>query len=81
MGDRQELQIESAERAEGVVVREIFQTDGEFPPKFQEPGWQSIVDTCRRHVEARTGGVNRGTTACGSGSSAISTRSAAGGYI
>ena len=52
LGDR-EVRVEFAERADGVLVRETFDAEDQYPAEFQRAGWQSILDNFRRYVEAR----------------------------
>jgi len=51
LGDR-EVRVEFAERADGVLVRETFDAEDQYPADFQRAGWQSILDNFRRYVEA-----------------------------
>jgi len=53
LGDGREVQVEFAEREDGVLVRETFDAEAQNPPDFQRAGWQSILDNFRRYVEAR----------------------------
>jgi uncharacterized protein YndB with AHSA1/START domain len=53
MSDGREVQIEFAERADGVLVKETFETENENPPQVQRQGWQAILDNFARHVEAK----------------------------
>ena len=53
MSDGREVQIEFAERADGVLVKETFETENENPPEVQRQGWQAILDNFARHVEAK----------------------------
>lgn len=53
MDDGREVQVELAEREDGVLVRETFDAESQNPPDFQRAGWQSILDNFRRYVEAR----------------------------
>ncbi|HEY0674180.1 MAG TPA: SRPBCC family protein [Longimicrobiales bacterium] len=54
MSDGREVQVGFAERADGVVVTETFETENENPPELQRQGWQAILDNFRRHVEAKS---------------------------
>lgn len=53
MSDGREVQIEFAERADGVLVKETFDTENENPPEVQRQGWQAILDNFARHVETK----------------------------
>ena len=54
MGDGREVKVEFVPRADGVVVKETFDTESENPPEVQRQGWQAILDNFARHVEAKT---------------------------
>ena len=53
MEDGREVRVEFVEEPEGVVVRETFDAETENPPELQRQGWQAILDSFRRHVEAK----------------------------
>jgi uncharacterized protein YndB with AHSA1/START domain len=53
MSDGREVQIEFAERADGVLVKETFDTENENPPEVQRQGWQAILNNFARHVETK----------------------------
>jgi len=53
MSDGREVKVEFVERADGVLVRETFDAEGENPPEVQRQGWQSILDRFGRHVERK----------------------------
>ena|SRR5687768_12987019 len=53
MADGREVRVEFVERADGVVVKETFDTETENPPELQRQGWQAILDNFGRHVEAK----------------------------
>lgn len=53
MSDGREVQVEFADRSEGVLVKETFDAETENPPELQRQGWQAILDNFRRHVEAK----------------------------
>ena len=55
MDDGREVQVEFAERAGGVLVKETFDPENENPLDVQRGGWQAILDSFRRHVEANGG--------------------------
>ena len=53
MGDGREVKVEFSERAGGVHVKETFDAETENPPELQRQGWQAILDSFCRHVEAK----------------------------
>ena len=53
ISDGREVEVEFIERAGDVLVRETFDTETENPPELQRTGWQAILDSFRRHVEAK----------------------------
>ena len=53
MSDGREVQVELAERPEGVLVKETFDAETENPPELQRQGWQAILDNFGRYVEAK----------------------------
>ncbi len=53
MSDGREVEVEFVERAGGVLVTETFETESENPPELQRQGWQAILDSFGRHVEAK----------------------------
>ena len=53
MSDGREVEIEFSEVPGGVQVRETFDAETENSPELQRAGWQSILDSFRRHVEAK----------------------------
>ena len=52
MSDGREVDVEFTEQADGVLVRETFDPETENSPELQRAGWQAIMDSFRRHVEA-----------------------------
>lgn len=46
------LLVEFSQTPEGVLVRETFEADEVYPAEFQRQGWQAILDSFARHVEA-----------------------------
>src|SRR5688572_5632072 len=56
MSDGRAVKVEFVERADGVVVKETFDTETENPPELQRQGWQAILDNFGRHVEAKDKG-------------------------
>ena len=52
MSDGREVRVEFVERAGGVLVKETFDPENENPPELQRQGWQAILDSFGRHVEA-----------------------------
>jgi uncharacterized protein YndB with AHSA1/START domain len=53
MSDGREVTVEFVEESGGVLVRETFDAENEFPPEMQRQGWQAILDNFARHVEAK----------------------------
>jgi uncharacterized protein YndB with AHSA1/START domain len=53
MADDREVQIEFVERKDGVLVKETFDTENENPVEMQRQGWQAILNSFGRHVEAK----------------------------
>ena len=53
MSDGREVEVEFSEVPGGVQVRETFDAETENSPELQRAGWQSILDSFRRHVEAK----------------------------
>jgi uncharacterized protein YndB with AHSA1/START domain len=51
MSDGREVNIEFADREDGVVVRETFDAETENSAEMQRAGWQAILDNFGRHVE------------------------------
>jgi len=54
MRDGREVEVQFIERADGVLVKNIFDAETENPPELQQQGWQAILDNFRRHVEAKS---------------------------
>ena len=40
-------------QADGVLVKETFDTEDENTPELQRQGWQAILDNFGKHVEAK----------------------------
>jgi uncharacterized protein YndB with AHSA1/START domain len=53
MSDGREVEIAFVEAAEGVRVNVTFDAETENPPELQRQGWQAILDSFGRHVEAK----------------------------
>jgi uncharacterized protein YndB with AHSA1/START domain len=53
MTDDREVAVEFVERADGVLVKETFDTENENSAEMQRAGWQAILDNFARHVEAQ----------------------------
>jgi len=53
MSDGREATVEFEERADGVLVRETFDAESENPPELQRQGWQAILDSFARQVDAK----------------------------
>ncbi len=43
--------VEFSETESGVLVRETFEAENDFPPEQQRAGWQAILDRFTRHTE------------------------------
>jgi uncharacterized protein YndB with AHSA1/START domain len=50
-GDRT-ARVEFSEGKDGVTVKVGFDAENEHPVDFQRAGWQSILDSFKKHVEA-----------------------------
>jgi len=53
MGDGREVKVEFVPQADGVLVKETFDTEDENTPELQRQGWQAILDNFGKHVEAK----------------------------
>lgn len=53
MEDDREVKVEFAKGAGGVQVKETFDAETQNDPEFQRKGWQAILDSFARHVEAK----------------------------
>lgn len=53
MSDGREVKVEFVESVGQVRVKETFDAETENPPALQRTGWQAILDSFRRHVEAK----------------------------
>ena len=53
MSDGREVSVRFEEREDGVLVTETFDAESENSPEMQKQGWQAILDSFRRHVEAK----------------------------
>lgn len=53
MSDGREVRIEFVESDGGVLVKETFDAESENSPELQRQGWQAILDTFGRYVEAK----------------------------
>lgn len=53
LGDGRDVKVEFAEGADGVLVREAFETESQMDREHQRQGWQAILDNFARHVEAK----------------------------
>jgi uncharacterized protein YndB with AHSA1/START domain len=53
MGDGREVKVEFVRRADGVLVKETFDTEDENTPELQRQGWQAILDNFGKHVEEK----------------------------
>src|SRR5687767_9993722 len=53
LGDGRNVKVEFSHAADGVLVRETFDAESENEPEVQRQGWQAILDSFARHVEAK----------------------------
>lgn len=53
LGDR-ELRVEFSEGPDGVTVRETFDSEPTHSEEQQRAGWQAILDSFVRYVEAKS---------------------------
>jgi len=53
MSDGREVSVEFVERPGGVLVKTIFDAETENPAEMQRAGWQAILDSFGRYMEAK----------------------------
>lgn len=53
MSDGRKVEVHFAETADGVHIRETFETESENEPDVQRQGWQAILDRFAGYVEAK----------------------------
>ncbi|HYF57499.1 MAG TPA: SRPBCC family protein [Burkholderiaceae bacterium] len=53
MADGRTVRVEFVPQSDGVLVRETFDADGTHDAEMQRAGWQAILDSFARHVEAK----------------------------
>jgi uncharacterized protein YndB with AHSA1/START domain len=53
MGDGRNVKVQFSETGDGTLVRETFEAESENEPEMQRQGWQAILDSFARHVEAK----------------------------
>jgi uncharacterized protein YndB with AHSA1/START domain len=53
MSDSREVKVEFVARGDVVVVKETFDAETENSPELQRAGWQAILGTFGRYVEAK----------------------------
>lgn len=53
MDDGRTVKVEFVPTGNGVTVRETFDAESENPAEQQREGWQAILDSFARHVEAK----------------------------
>jgi uncharacterized protein YndB with AHSA1/START domain len=53
LGDERKVEVRFVESAEGVLVKVEFDAEAENPIEMQRDGWQAILDSFARHVEAK----------------------------
>lgn len=56
MEDGREVSVEFKPERDGILVTETFDSESENPPEMQRAGWQAILDSFARHVEAKRRG-------------------------
>ena len=56
MEDGREVSVDFKPERDGILVRETFDSESENPPEMQRAGWQAILDSFARHVEAKRRG-------------------------
>lgn len=54
LGDDRTVRIEFIESPNGVTIRETFDAEPTYSVEQQRQGWQAILDSFVRHVEAQT---------------------------
>lgn len=52
MDDGRQVQVEFAERPDGIHVTETFDPEQQNPEEMQRSGWQAILDNFKKYVEA-----------------------------
>lgn len=52
MSDGRTVSVLFKEVDDGVKVTETFDADNEYSPEMQQQGWQSILESFKKHVEA-----------------------------
>ncbi|RPE81438.1 SRPBCC family protein [Vulcaniibacterium tengchongense] len=55
MDDGRDVQVTFDESPQGVRVRVTFDAENVYPAEMQREGWQSILDSFGRYVEAKAG--------------------------
>ena len=55
MEDGREVEVGFVERPGDVLVTVTFDAETTNPPEMQRQGWQAILDSFARHVEAKAG--------------------------
>lgn len=53
MTDGREVEVEFAQQADGVLAKTTFDAETENPPELQRQGWQAILESFGRYVEAK----------------------------
>lgn len=53
LSDGRDVKVEFVERSDAVFVKAVFDAEAENPPEMQRAGWQAILDSFGRHVEAK----------------------------
>ncbi len=52
LDDNRKVTISFVERKDGVYVRETFEAENDFPAEAQKEGWQLILNSFKKYVEA-----------------------------
>ena len=53
LGDGRNVEVQFSHTVAGVLVKVTFEAESENEPEFQRQGWQAILDSFARHVEAK----------------------------
>ncbi len=53
LGDGRNVEVQFSHTVAGVLVKVTFEAESENEPEFQRQGWQGILDSFARHVEAK----------------------------
>ena len=53
LGDGRNVEVQFSQTVDGVLAKVTFEAESENEPEFQRQGWQAILDSFARHVEAK----------------------------